>query len=290
MSKKPIAINGETLSALQKIELEMLEITIGIFEKLGLKYYLVGGTLLGAVRHGGFIPWDDDIDIAMPRADYEIFIKEAQQYYPEGYFVQHLGSEPNLSISFCKIRNSNTAFMERTIRRLKINKGIFIDIFPLDYYPDDESERKLVDKKNAYFHTCTGKAYSPLSFKHFIAKLLARIKTPFTSYKRAVRQRDAFHKSIPPSSMLANYNGAWGIRETVPVEWYGEGEVLSFGGVDCRVPIEYDKWLRQVYGDYMKLPPPEKRVSHHYVDCIDTGKSYKEYERKNEKSNYIRNI
>ena len=77
--------------------------------------------------------------------------------------------------------------------------------------------------------------------------------------------------------MLANHGGAWGRKEIVPIEWYGEGTLLEFEGLSVRAPVAYDKWLSQVYGDYMQLPPADKRRPHHYVDVIDFEKSYREY-------------
>ena len=277
---KTHVLTTEELSAIQLLESEMLRMTVEICDRLGLKYYLLGGTLLGAVRHGGFIPWDDDIDIGMPRDDYEVFLSEAQKYYPDGYFVQHLGSEENLPISFCKIRNSNTAFMESTLRKIKINKGVFIDIFPLDRYPDAAEEREKINKFNLKSQSQIIKAYAPVgSWKQYAAKWRSILKHPFISYKKAARIRDERHKKQTAGNVIANYNGAWGIREYVPAEWYGEGEMLDFAGISCRVPKEYKKWLAQVYGDYMKLPPEEKRTSHHHIDAIDFNKSYKEYEK-----------
>ena len=271
-------INKETLRELQVIEADMLRHTIEICDKLNLRYYLLGGTLLGAVRHGGFIPWDDDIDIGMPRCDYEIFIREAQRYYPDNMFVQHYTTEKNMPVSWCKIRRSDTAFMESAIRGIEINKGIFIDVFPLDVYPDSDEERKLLFKKDRFYRKAISKAYTSHTVKELLAKTINTLETLFLSYKKAVAMRDEAHKSVKQGSMIANYNGAWGEKEIVPAEWYGDGAILTFEGIKCRVPVEYDKWLTQVYGDYMTLPPEEKRITHHGTDYIDTKKSYLEYE------------
>ena len=277
---RTMTISKEMLKELQAVETDILKHTIEICDKLNLKYYLLGGTLLGAVRHRGFIPWDDDIDIGMPRADYEIFVKEAQRYYPGNVFVQHYTTEKNMPVAWCKIRRSDTAFMESSIRSLKINKGIFIDVFPLDTYPDSDKERKKIDQKDRFYKTIISKAYTPNSVREVAAKIKNTLVTLFFSYKKAVAKKDQLHKESRKGAMIANYNGAWGKKEIVPAEWYGEGEYLLFENIKCRVPAEYDKWLTQVYGDYMTLPPKEKRITHHDTDYIDLSKSYLEYEAK----------
>ena len=93
----------------------------------------------------------------------------------------------------------------------------------------------------------------------------------------AVLLREKLFKSIKRGTRLANHSGAWGKKEIVPGEWYGEGAFLEFEGIKVRCPVEYKKWLSRVYGDYMQLPPVEKRVSHHYVEVVDLDKSYLEY-------------
>ena len=102
--------------------------------------------------------------------------------------------------------------------------------------------------------------------------------TPYT----AVKKREKLYKSVKPTGMLANYNGAWGKREIVPKEWYGEGVEVEFEGLKVRAPKEYDLWLKQVYGDYMTPPPEDKRKTHHDTEYIDLERSYKEYIKKEE--------
>lgn len=133
---------NSTLEQLKVVELEMLKEFISVCKKLNLRYYALGGTLLGAVRHKGFIPWDDDIDIGMPRADYEIFIRKAQTLFPDHLFIQSIHSENDYLMCFAKLRNSHTTFIESSLRDFKINHGIYIDIFPLDFYPEKLSEHK----------------------------------------------------------------------------------------------------------------------------------------------------
>src|SRR5690554_6444864 len=125
-------MNNKILKEVQKIQLEILKEVDTICKNNNIKYHLFAGTLLGSVRHGGFIPWDDDIDIAMLRDDYEKFLIIAKKEISEKYHIQNINNEPNLSFTFTKIRKKETLFVEKSKIGLNINHGIFIDIFPLD--------------------------------------------------------------------------------------------------------------------------------------------------------------
>ena len=265
------------LKEIKAIEMDIFKSFISVCEALNLKYYLIGGTLLGAVRHKGFIPWDDDIDIGMPRADYEMFIQKGQALLPEYYFIQTNQSDPEYVNCFAKIRNSNTTYLETSVNHLNINHGVFIDVFPLDYYPEDEKSEKDMASKKKFLNVRVASVYNTnnKSWKRKLLELFAKIKYP--SLKKAIGKRDDLYKSVKSGALIANHGGAWGAKEIVPACWYGEGDILQFEGLSVSVPTEYEKWLTQVYGDYMQLPPEDKRCPHHYVDVIDFNKSYKEY-------------
>lgn len=268
------------LAQLKKAELDILRTFVEVCEKLNLRYYLLGGTLLGAVRHQGFIPWDDDIDVGMLREDYEIFLDKAQALLPEHLFLQTIFTDPDYRMCFAKIRNSNTTFVETVADTLHINHGVFIDIFPLDHYPQEErAQKKLAWRKKLYTRRALcGMNLGKTGAKHRSKEALLELAYP--SLDGVLRKREGMYKSIPPSGLIANHGGAWGKKEIVPASWYGEGTKLMFEGLQVSGPAEYDKWLTQVYGDYMQLPPVEKRVGHHYTDVIDLTKPYTEYMEK----------
>ena len=125
-------IDQETLNRMHLLHLDILKEFIRICNKYELRYFLLGGSCLGTVRHQGFIPWDDDIDVGMPRPDYERFMEIAQNELPEYYFLQNSKTDPDYPLCFAKIRDSRTTFIERSVSHLNINHGIYFDIFPLD--------------------------------------------------------------------------------------------------------------------------------------------------------------
>ena len=265
------------MNELQNVEFDLLNKFIEVCKKLNLNYYLVCGSALGAVKYGGFIPWDDDMDVALCRKDYEIFCQCAQNLLPEGIFLQTYKTDSKYPNIFAKLRNCNTTYIEQSSRKIPMNHGVYIDVFPLDYYPDDENGRKQFSKKNRIYARRLFAEYclENITFKYNLISVLLKIAYPSTG--KVLKKRDQLFKSVSPSDMIANYCGAWGQKEIVPAEWYGEGVLLEFEGIQVRVPKEYDKWLTQVYGDYMQLPPEEKRIPRHTVEFIDLEKSYTAY-------------
>ncbi len=280
------ASNMDLNTELKRCEVEILEAFIKACAELKIGYYLMGGTMLGAIRHKGFIPWDDDIDVGMLRNDYDIFLEKGQLLLPSHMFLQTHKTDPEFPGAFAKIRNSNTTFIEASMRSRNINHGVWIDIFPLDYYPDDPKKGKLMRKKwNRYSYRIGQACFSKVSqasnssIKKKIIRtcrgLIYNLMMP--DVEETIQKRESLIKKAKQSSWLANWSGAWGMKEVVPSEWYGSGTMREFEGIMCRVPTEYEKWLSQVYGNYMELPPVEKRVTHHYSEGIDLHMPYTEY-------------
>ena len=259
-------LSTEQLKKLQQIELQIFKLFISICEKEQLGYFLIGGTLIGAVRHKGFIPWDDDIDIGMPRKDYEKFISIASKYLSNRYFLQTMESDKDYPYPFAKIRDKNTIYKEDFLSNLPNNHGIWIDIFPLDYC-----------KPNNWIHY----AYYRLLNKRILSRFQTiyhlrdyfwkyALKIIFPSFKHAINSR---HKIMTryqtDTGYIANLTGRYGHREMVPSAWFKKPVWLEFEGIQVSVPTEYHKYLTNIYGDYMKLPPMEKRISLHQVAEID---------------------
>lgn len=265
-------LTEEQIQALKQKQLEIFKAFITSCEQLGLKYYVLGGTMLGAVRHKGYIPWDDDIDIGMLRKDYDIFLKLGQSCLPEKYFLQTHVTDPEYPQNFAKIRDSSTTFVEKAMKNLTINHGVFIDIFPLDYYPDKHQICHEIMHLLQRLRISDAFTLEKPSLRARFVRLFSRILYP--TIVSAVHAREKLMNNTQHSSKIANYCGAWGRKEIVPCEWYGEGTMITFEGMQVRLPTNYHGWLTQVYGNYMQFPPPEKRIPHHYVASFDLQTSY----------------
>lgn len=264
---------------LKNVELEILDAVDFVCKRLNIRYFLIGGTLLGAVRHKGFIPWDDDIDIGMLRSDYNRFLNEAQNLLPEYLFLQTFKTDRYYPNNFAKIRNSKTTFIEKTLKNIKINHGVYIDVFPLDNYPDTFFREKFLSfqllaatiRINEIFF-CDNPSSS---IKLKIARFFSRIIYP--NYSKAVLARERLICSQKKTTLVRNYGGAWGKREIFPANYFNEFCKMSFEGRNFWVPKMYHEILSQMYGDYMTPPPVEKRVAHHYTEVIDLDKPYTAY-------------
>lgn len=262
-------------SKLKMVELSILKEFIRICQEYNFQYYLVEGTCLGAIRHHGFIPWDDDIDVAMPREDYNTFMAVAQSRLPNYYFLQNNKTDPGYLSCFAKLRDSRTTFIEASVKDWKINHGVYIDIFPLDKFCDRRSfvfkVRELIYKA----HIST--QYSSSASKKM--KLMQKLSSIILSdYHKTIDQYDLLMQSSIDKGMLANLCSAWGDKDIMPSEWYGKGIEVEFESITALVPTEYDRYLSKLYGNYHIVPPEDKRTGHHHATVIDLEKPYTEYD------------
>ena len=259
-----------TLKEMQSIELEMLKYLHKICTDNDLTYYLYGGTLLGAVRHQGFIPWDDDLDIIVPRKDYERLIrilKEKEEYkllsyeYVEDYYYP-----------FAKLVDPSTKLVEFGMRECS-EMGVWVDIFPLDVTSKTPFLRtlhiRLVRKlvgMNRY------KAAEPESIKRYLDTPIKRIRYSFTEHFNSHKIIKWIHRI---SGIYRNRDtgvatdAIWGSRPDLiyDANWFGEPASLPFEGTAFYVPSDYKALLIKIFGDYMKLPPESKRYSEHLYSC-----------------------
>lgn len=274
------------MTEVQAIELNMLKETLKICDELRLTYYMVCGSALGAVKYNGFIPWDDDVDIALPRKDYEIFCQRAQSMLPEYYFLQNYRTEKNFPAIYSKLRDSRTAFIEIPTAILPINHGVYIDIFPLDGYPSEKREVKKFEKKKKLLKLqmiCGCKANSGQKvLTGLFMNLLRILRYHQHTHKAAERLTEHLSDwSVDNSEIWCNHGNWQGKLEYAPREQYGEGVWVEFEGLKVRIPEKYDEYLTQKYGDWRAELPKEKQISHHACQVIDTQKSYKEYVNSN---------
>lgn len=270
------------MNELQKTELDLFCCFAEACEKLNLNYFLVCGSALGAARHQGVIPWDDDFDVGMYREDYNKFMEQAPDLLPEGIFLQNFRSDPAFPYVFAKLRNSNTTFLQTVLEDMDINHGIYLDIFPLDGYPEDPAEqKKLARKKKIYTRqlNCALKMPKNLSFKGKI--LIATLRT-IGYHKRTAQILEKYEALISQypvqgAKIICNHGTWYGTRDYIAAEYYGKGSDAIYEGLTVRVPEKCDEYLTALYGDWRTPPPPEKRKPSHDCEFCDTQKPYTEY-------------
>ena len=253
-----------TLEQSKEIMLDILKDVATFCDDNALTYYLTGGTLIGAIRHKGFIPWDDDIDIAMPRPDYEQFI---ELYKKKGHFAICAPFDSNSWYVWTKVYDDRTVKYEGGVDYDRFEPlGIDIDVFPLDGQPDDNQFKEFEKdtNKRIKLHSCLHFAIAPykcLSLKGKIAGLFCRVigKDYFIKqYIISSKQRDFYNSEMvgfmTPYSKTKHHHRK---------EIFAGKVKVRFEDTEFWAPIGYDEYLTNLYGDYMKLPPVEKQTTHH---------------------------
>lgn len=262
------------LRALQLRETELLDEFVRICDRHGLRYCIIAGTLLGAVRHGGFIPWDDDIDVAMPREDYDRFAELCRQELDDRFFYQSSDTDPHYFLTYAKLRRNDTFVYEERFRESQFHKGVFLDIFPLDFCPRPglvcHFLFNVLAVMNYRGQIDSGEPYVP--YEELIGKFGYTVLRLF-SPRGLVRLRRLLVRlsaRLSSGQYIASYSGAYGYyRDVYPSERYLRTEQVEFEGRTCAAPSCREEVLAQIFGgDYMELPPPEKRTFH-----IDIGRS-----------------
>lgn len=263
-------VNAEELREYQLAQLELLDITDEVCQKLNLTYYLIGGTLLGAVRHKGFIPWDADIDIAMPRDDYETFLNYWKENPSERYFYQHFTTEKNhLSPhAVLKIKNTRVVMKEMVSKYKPKHEGIYMDVFPLDNPPETLKQQKKQARKIKIIERLvelkSGYEYSGSSVIKKLAKALIQIILSPVSFVCLNRKLDncmkkySSHEGKYLVSMASHYS-YW--KQLMPKEIYGAPMRMLFETKLYNVPSKTDEYLTQLYNNYMRLPTDDNLYS-----------------------------
>ena len=260
-----------TLKELQEIELQILIDFDQFCKTHGLRYYLIGGALLGAARYGRFIPWDDDVDVAMPREDYE---KLKGIFASDRYFLQNAESDPWFSRCIQKIRCNDTLLIEKGTEGMNIHQGIYIDIFPVDYVADNDPARlskragkiRRLMSLRAIKGGCKGARYA-------CVKKLIRLMCPLSLTwidqridKLCTMENGQDHKY----GVLWLHNYSWD-KQIHKIETLGEGSKCRFCDYEFVAPADTDSFLKRVFGaDYMEEPPVEKQKRPHNYMNIKT--------------------
>lgn len=259
----------------KNILLGLLDKFILICKEHNLSYTLLGGSVLGAVRHGGIIPWDDDIDIGMPRADYEKFISFANNFLEKDYKVATIYNDNNYMYPFAKLYDNNTTIIES--KDFFYIGGVYIDIFPLDGIPQQNGNtrftiiRKLrYSITNPLFIKYSISYEEKKSFYYFANKIIYKTSNLILKICNKMASKYPCTKDYN----IVNYFGAWREKEISDYSWFFPLKEFSFDGRKVLGPNNYDAYLKKMYGDYMTPPPIEKRKSHHLHYFIDLSRRY----------------
>lgn len=262
---------------LHRILLMMMDELNRVCEENDIKYTVIGGTMLGAVRHGGFIPWDDDIDVAMTRENYDAFLQYIDQF-DKRYFVQTNASDCNYYYGFAKLLLKNTCCIESGHENTTYKKGIFIDIFPLDNTPSKWYMRKrqkvvnIIIQKILRQKMKIGDSPSWGIGKKIVFKLIAVVSRNLNAQKIYLNlEKNMKMCKTKDAEFLTSLSGSYGYeKETLPIELFDEYEKIKFEDRYYMSIKNRETYLRSVYGDYMTLPPLENRVAHKFFK-LDFG-------------------
>ena len=256
---------NETLNKLHSSLLEILDEIDGICRRNGIMYFLDSGTALGAVRHGGFIPWDDDADVGMLREEYERFLIAAKKELSPRFFLQNQDTQPEYLQFNSKIRLNHTFFPESRNEGTNLHQGIFVDVFPFDYISDDQKQAKAdVDKSRKLLKMFAIRHRHPPkeALLRKIFRSVAKIIPESIFARQCIKQ---FHKyDSNPTNTVASYSYKMNSYKYL---WFNKTDMspsvdINFQGRTYKIMNNWDQYLRIMYGDYMKLPPEDKRAWH----------------------------
>ena len=254
---------------------DVLREYIKICKDNNLTYFCCGGTAIGAIRHQGMIPWDDDVDVFMPRPDYDRFIEIASRSLSADYELVTPYTYHDYPLYFAKLCNRRTTLMEES--DTPCIYGLYIDIFPIEGAPDDVElaramESKFRKTKNRLEAISTHNTFGeyialikqPKEWGRFVGKTFGFFfRSFYRKYLLGKMNSICYRYNYDDSKIVAVYCGSYGPKEVFPKSWLDGVVTFKYEGMKVNLPSGYDNYLRQYYGDYMQLPPEEKRISHH---------------------------
>lgn len=246
-----------SLDQVKQIELNILKYVDAVCKEHNLRYFLSFGTLIGAIRHKGFIPWDDDIDISMPREDYEKLIHITENIEDPRYKVLSYKTV-KYPYPFIKVVDSFTRIEDDGVVDYP-HKGLWIDIFPIDGFKTPQ--RPMASKITMSLERLRSLAsYRILPDKHKNHKILWKFSRMIgAEFFQNIIQKLSENRLYDSNDYAGCFYASLKIMKK---EVYGNGTTAQFEGFEFSIPTEYDYFLREVYGDYMKLPPADQQISH----------------------------
>ncbi len=272
------AISG--IAQLQQVDLNIAKEFTSICDRFGLTYYMLGGTMLGAVRHKGFIPWDDDMDFGLPRNDYEKFLEIAPKELPPQMKLSGYWNNPNHQSYCARLFDIDTKVIEERIGNESRNTCVAIDIFPIDGTPNIGIIRKIY-----FFRVLFHRAMLSMCYKDSIDQKRKRdsgekglifileklpIERITTPYKQKCKiDKIMRRQKIEGSKYWGNIMGCYRTKEVVPANFYGEGAFYQFEDTKFRGLKMYDEYLKWTYGDYMQLPSEKEIDSKEHFKIVE---------------------
>ncbi len=261
------------MDLLHQVDLDIVKEVVAICNKHGFTYYMLGGTMLGAIRHKGFIPWDDDIDLGIPRKDYDRFLEVAPKELSAHLRMVNYHTDPKYHYYITRILDTETKVEEERIGNENRYTNASIDIFPVDGTPNNKMLRKIY-----FFRVLYHRALMSLCYKDSIDRkrprgtaekvlLWVMERLPVEKITTPYKQKEKIDKllrkqKVEGAKFIGNIMGAYRTKEIVPAEFYGKGKMYPFEDMELRGMGMADEYLKWTYGDYMQLPPEDKRKTH----------------------------
>lgn len=269
-------LNATELKKIQSLQLKIAKEFKRICDNYNISYSLSGGTLLGAVRHSGFIPWDDDFDVEMLRSEYERFLRIAPRELGSEYFLETWKTDKHYSLPYAKLMLKGTIYSEKATEHVNIKKGIFIDIFVADFISDKSWLKKvqcnICDK--LFVILCDKNRYQNGSFRKGLKKIcydLASSLIPLTCLKKLLKFfMTIFNKTTAKDTSL--FGSCYGSKKEIKSkDFYYNLKEYIFENTNFTGFADYDTYLRSLYGNYMEFPPEKERYNRHSIIKIDFG-------------------
>lgn len=270
----------EKRKKLWKIELDMLEIVQEICKKNSINYFLHSGSALGAVRHNGFIPWDDDLDLGMLRNDFQRFVSACEKELKPPFFLQYGLNDGGHVCGLLRIRNSNTTAIIRNDEDKDCNNGVYLEIYPFDNIPDALIPRKIQFFLSLFFyHGLLANYYGPASKRQWFARIVIQLlgsQKAFSIWQKICQKYNNRNTKYIDTVSLPDYarKGIYRIK----CNWIHRFKEVPYEYLTVSIPESVDAMLKLNYGNYWELPKPEERgIEHTNIVFFDPDKPYSYY-------------